>query len=96
MDDFAFEPISSEAKDFIERLLVPQTTQRMTIHEALEHPWLLHSRTDAGNNQIPSQRYHKIRDAIRERYVSLLNSGIIDTINCFRMLIRILIHPLVA
>ncbi|KAI6175534.1 Immunoglobulin I-set domain protein [Aphelenchoides bicaudatus] len=58
-------------KDFIRRLLVPQTIGRMTIHEALDHKWLAHiGRRDDGTPQIPSQRYQNIRDTVRERYDS--------------------------
>jgi serine/threonine protein kinase len=73
MDDPAFNQVSSEAKDFIRKLLIPQTTSRMTVHEALDHPWLAHlSRQDGEMTQIPSQRYKGVRDAVRERYVSIL------------------------
>uniref|UniRef100_A0A3Q2GGJ2 Protein kinase domain-containing protein n=1 Tax=Cyprinodon variegatus TaxID=28743 RepID=A0A3Q2GGJ2_CYPVA len=39
-DREAFKDISSEAMDFIDRLLVKDRKLRMTAHEALEHPWL--------------------------------------------------------
>lgn len=38
-EDWGF--ISDEAQDFIARLLVKSPNERMTIDEALEHPWIL-------------------------------------------------------
>lgn len=68
MDDPAFDGISDNAKDFIRRLLLSEPEKRMTIHEALEHPWL-NDRLEAPK-EIPSDRYHGVRDAIRHKYVS--------------------------
>ncbi|GFS00827.1 titin [Elysia marginata] len=39
-DDEVWERVSADAKDFIQRLLIKDKKQRMTIDEALEHPWL--------------------------------------------------------
>uniref|UniRef100_A0A8C8R923 Protein kinase domain-containing protein n=1 Tax=Pelusios castaneus TaxID=367368 RepID=A0A8C8R923_9SAUR len=39
-DDEAFKDISTEAMDFIDRLLVKERKGRMTAIEALNHPWL--------------------------------------------------------
>lgn len=78
MDDPAFGQVSDDAKDFIRRLLIPQTTGRMTVHEALDHPWLAHiGRQDGETTQIPSQRYKGVRDAVRERYVRFLDIGLL-------------------
>uniref|UniRef100_A0A1I7XS04 non-specific serine/threonine protein kinase n=1 Tax=Heterorhabditis bacteriophora TaxID=37862 RepID=A0A1I7XS04_HETBA len=67
MDDPAFSNISEEGKDFIQKLLLSDTSSRMTIHQALEHPWL--SSGLAGcDDVIPSTRYHSIRDSIRHKY----------------------------
>lgn len=44
---------------------------RMTVHECLEHPWLLEGgikNTDKLDDRIPSSRYHTIRDRIRLKY----------------------------
>lgn len=40
---------------------------RMTVHDALEHPWLLEDRDDL-DSRIPSSRYDNIRQSIRNRY----------------------------
>ncbi|KAH9498301.1 hypothetical protein Btru_006486 [Bulinus truncatus] len=39
-DDEVWEHVSDDAKDFIKRLLIKDKKQRMTIDEALDHPWL--------------------------------------------------------
>ncbi|KAI9328295.1 kinase-like domain-containing protein [Zopfochytrium polystomum] len=70
---FAFEPadywfdVSSEAKDFINRLIVVDPSQRMTAHDALMHPWLglgMHVDGDGGPGRkstvdlLPNVRRH--------------------------------------
>ncbi|KAI6239675.1 Immunoglobulin I-set domain protein [Aphelenchoides fujianensis] len=67
MNDAIFSSISDSAKDFIRKLLVMNTSGRMTVHEALEHPWL-EERSPGQDEQIPSHRYHQVRDAVRGRY----------------------------
>ncbi|PIO72952.1 immunoglobulin I-set domain protein [Teladorsagia circumcincta] len=67
MDDPIFNQVSENAKDFIRKLLVAEPSKRMTIHEALNHPWL--SSGEVGGGQvIPNDRYHSIRDSIRQKY----------------------------
>lgn len=66
MDDPCFSKVSDDAKDFIKKLLVLDPSSRMTIHEALEHPWL--SNAPSTSEQIPNERYHSIRDSIRHKY----------------------------
>nr|XP_006823011.1 PREDICTED: titin-like [Saccoglossus kowalevskii] len=39
-DEEAFDDISDEALDFIEKLLVKEKPQRMSVQEAIRHPWL--------------------------------------------------------
>ncbi|KAL3085544.1 hypothetical protein niasHT_037285 [Heterodera trifolii] len=39
-DEPTFEGISDEAKDFIRRLLILDPKERMSVHQALDHPWL--------------------------------------------------------
>uniref|UniRef100_A0A914UY70 Ig-like domain-containing protein n=1 Tax=Plectus sambesii TaxID=2011161 RepID=A0A914UY70_9BILA len=71
-DDETFKNISDEGKDFIRKLLLMEPETRMTVHEALDHPWLrgdLQSR-DNLDDRIPSSRYHSLRDNIRKKYVS--------------------------
>ena len=41
---------------------------RMTVHDALDHPWLRGDRSDL-DSRIPSSRFDRIRQRIRERYV---------------------------
>ncbi len=41
MDDHLWDHVSDEAKDCVQRLLTVNTSVRMTITEALEHPWVL-------------------------------------------------------
>uniref|UniRef100_A0A0N5A493 non-specific serine/threonine protein kinase n=1 Tax=Parastrongyloides trichosuri TaxID=131310 RepID=A0A0N5A493_PARTI len=68
MDDSSFDGISNEAKDFIKRLLINESDKRMTIHEALDHPWFgPRSEGDTGK-EIPCEKYFGVRDKVRERY----------------------------
>uniref|UniRef100_A0A1I8H545 TITIN protein n=1 Tax=Macrostomum lignano TaxID=282301 RepID=A0A1I8H545_9PLAT len=39
-DRDAFASVSDEARDFIKSLLVRRPEKRLTVHEALDHPWL--------------------------------------------------------
>lgn len=39
-EDEVWNEISDDAKDFIKKLMVKDKSKRMTIDEALEHPWL--------------------------------------------------------
>ena len=61
-DPEAFSNISNEAKDFIAKLLVFSETGRLTVKEALNHPWLRlmadrYGRTDISDlYQIPTDR----------------------------------------
>lgn len=68
MDDPCFANVSEEAKDFIRKLLLLEPGSRMTIHQALEHPWLSSAPARSSSEQIPSERYHSIRDSIRHKY----------------------------
>ena len=57
----AFSNISDEAKDFVAKLLVFNETGRLTVSEALNHPWLRlmadrYGRTDLSCYQIPTDR----------------------------------------
>lgn len=46
---------------------------RMTVHDALNHPWLRENRPEL-DSRIPSNRFDDIRQRIRDRYVcKLLN-----------------------
>ncbi|KAI1726538.1 protein kinase domain-containing protein [Ditylenchus destructor] len=67
MDDPAFDDISVDAKDFLRKLLVMETANRMTVTQALEHPWLT-NRLERVPKHIPSKQYISVRDAIRSKY----------------------------
>lgn len=45
-DDDAFEHITEDAKDFIEKLLNKDQRKRLKAHECLKHPWLNQQNTD--------------------------------------------------
>ncbi|KAK3703484.1 hypothetical protein RRG08_024788 [Elysia crispata] len=66
-DADAFAQVSPEAKDFIKCLLQKDPKKRMTVHECLEHAWLKGDHSNL-TNRIPSSRYSKIRQKIKERY----------------------------
>uniref|UniRef100_A0A0N5D1Z0 non-specific serine/threonine protein kinase n=1 Tax=Thelazia callipaeda TaxID=103827 RepID=A0A0N5D1Z0_THECL len=68
MDDPCFATISQDGKDFIRKLLILEPKNRMSIHEALEHPWLNGTATNMSSQRIPSNRYHNVRDSVRQRY----------------------------
>jgi serine/threonine protein kinase len=44
--------ISSEGRDFINKLLVVDPANRMTIEEAFQHPWMLSTNLPNSHNQI--------------------------------------------
>ncbi|KHJ96255.1 immunoglobulin I-set domain protein [Oesophagostomum dentatum] len=67
MDDSAFSGVSENARDFIRKLLVLEPDKRMTVHEALAHPWLASGEV-GGGDVIPSSRYTDFRDKIRMKY----------------------------
>ncbi|XP_055900297.1 twitchin-like isoform X6 [Biomphalaria glabrata] len=66
-DEEAFSSVSPEAKDFIRSLLQKDTKKRMTVHEALDHAWLQGDHSNL-TNRIPSSRYNRIRQKIKEKY----------------------------
>ncbi|XP_019065699.1 death-associated protein kinase 2 isoform X3 [Fukomys damarensis] len=51
-DEEFFSQTSELAKDFIQKLLVKETRKRLTIQEALRHPWI----TSKGEARAPGQR----------------------------------------
>ncbi|CAD6198887.1 unnamed protein product, partial [Caenorhabditis auriculariae] len=68
LDDPVFGTISDDAKDFIKKLLLADPSTRMTIHQALDHPWLASGSVPGRDTQIPSSRYSKIRESVRAKY----------------------------
>ncbi|CAF1142161.1 unnamed protein product [Rotaria sordida] len=63
----AFGGISDEGKDFIQKLVLKNRHARMTVHDALDHPWLREDRPER-DSRIPSNRFDNIRQRIRDRY----------------------------
>ncbi|XP_062585405.1 myosin light chain kinase, smooth muscle-like, partial [Saccostrea cucullata] len=66
--DQCFTEVSLQSKDFIRRLLVRNPYERMSVHESLDHAWLvgdLATRT----TQIAYTRYDAIMPRIREQYL---------------------------
>ena len=55
--EYAFEPevywqgVSDSARDFINKLLVIDPSQRMTAEQALQHPWLATDAAEKGGEQ---------------------------------------------
>ncbi|ESO03551.1 hypothetical protein HELRODRAFT_191869 [Helobdella robusta] len=68
-DSEAFSGISDLGRDFISKLLIKSPQKRMTVHEALEHPWLSQPHPDY-THRIPGSRFSKIRQKIGGKYVS--------------------------
>ncbi|XP_052825204.1 twitchin isoform X2 [Octopus bimaculoides] len=66
-DEEAFSNVSAEAKDFIKRLLLRNPAKRLTVHEAIDHAWLKGDHSNL-THRIPSSRYNKIRQKIKEKY----------------------------
>ncbi|KAL3074035.1 hypothetical protein niasHT_035777 [Heterodera trifolii] len=77
-DEPTFEGISDEAKDFIRRLLILDPKERMSVHQALDHPWLQAQprRTSAErrmSKQIAPEQFRAVRDRVRRRYTGKNN-----------------------
>ncbi|XP_059479974.1 myosin light chain kinase, smooth muscle isoform X2 [Neocloeon triangulifer] len=69
-DDEAFNEISSEAKDFIQKLLVKDQSARMTAAESLEHTFLRHPVAD-GALQLSKRKLK--RYVIKKRWAKAVN-----------------------
>jgi serine/threonine protein kinase len=63
-----FSGISDNGKDFIRRLLVHGKPVRMSVFEALDHPWLKDETEN--NDRIPSTRYDNFKMNMRSKYAS--------------------------
>lgn len=68
MDDYLWNHISSEAKDCVQKLLTVDTTARMTVNEALKHPWITEARNFHGMHSA------KLMEVKRKRFVEQLKS----------------------
>lgn len=65
MPDVLFQHVSSEAKDFISKLLLVDADKRMSADQALAHPWLRRSSRLAIYLQVlPCKRAATLCDAI--------------------------------
>lgn len=69
-----FDKVSSECRDFIEKLLVKGKEKRMTAHECLEHPWLAQLSKPACDSSktgalADASAFRRERDAMRKRYL---------------------------
>uniref|UniRef100_A0A1I8I0P1 Protein kinase domain-containing protein n=1 Tax=Macrostomum lignano TaxID=282301 RepID=A0A1I8I0P1_9PLAT len=63
----AFSSVSDDAKDFIKNLLVRRGEKRLTVHEALEHPWLLEGRSlDGLDKRIAASKFEKLRQRAQD------------------------------
>uniref|UniRef100_A0A914I6R1 Uncharacterized protein n=1 Tax=Globodera rostochiensis TaxID=31243 RepID=A0A914I6R1_GLORO len=71
-EETAFDGISLHAKDFIRRLLILDPKERMSVHQALEHPWLADLRQSPAerrmSKQIAPEQFRDVRDRVRQRY----------------------------
>lgn len=54
---------------FFSRVCCCYFRQRMTVHECIEHAWLAGDHTDLDKHRIPSSRYNKIRERVKQKYV---------------------------
>ncbi|CAM4765861.1 unnamed protein product [Rotaria magnacalcarata] len=62
-----FGGVSDEGKDFIKKLLLKSKNARMTVQDALDHPWLREDHPEF-DTRIPSSRFDNMRQRIRNRY----------------------------
>lgn len=74
MDDPAFDFVSADAKDFIAKCFVMDPAQRLSVKQALQHPWL--SRVPdfvppEGAGLPDPARFRQVQDSVRSRYVSV-------------------------
>lgn len=60
-----WQHLSSEARDFITRLLVYEQEGRMDVKAALKHPWLNFA------DKLPASQYNITTDTLRNYYNSL-------------------------
>ncbi|XP_023931299.1 twitchin isoform X3 [Lingula anatina] len=66
-DEDAFKTVSAEGKDFIKKLLLRNPTHRMTVHDALDHPWINGDHSDL-THRISSTRYDAFRKKLHAKY----------------------------
>ncbi|CAF0817484.1 unnamed protein product, partial [Didymodactylos carnosus] len=66
----AFSDISDNGKDFIKKLLLKNRNDRMTVHAALDHPWLREDKSEL-DTRIASSRFDNVRQRVRGRYADM-------------------------
>ncbi|KAM7380980.1 hypothetical protein PAMP_004243 [Pampus punctatissimus] len=74
-DNEAFNDISLEAMDFVDRLLVKDKRIRMTAHEALEHPWLKMKIEHVSNKVIRTLRHRRYYQTLVKRTETILSAA---------------------
>uniref|UniRef100_A0A7N8Y6E0 Uncharacterized protein n=1 Tax=Mastacembelus armatus TaxID=205130 RepID=A0A7N8Y6E0_9TELE len=74
-DSEAFKEISSEAMDFVDRLLVKDSKLRMTAHEALEHPWLKMKFEHVSNKIIRTLRHRRYYQTLVKRIDTVVSAA---------------------
>jgi len=70
-EDEAFDPISDEAKDFIDKLLIKDPTKRMSATECLQHKWLIRGRR---KSMITLDKKKLKKFVIRRRWQKAVNA----------------------
>mmetsp|Transcript_13131 Transcript_13131/g.57168 ORF Transcript_13131/g.57168 Transcript_13131/m.57168 type:complete len:129 (-) Transcript_13131:2216-2602(-) len=69
MDDCLWDYISAGAKDCVRQLLVVDTSERMSVTEALRHPWIL-GIEDACKTCLPSRLLQVKKARLKDRFES--------------------------
>jgi len=69
MDDCLWDYISAGAKDCVRQLLVVDTSERMSVTEALRHPWIL-GIEDACKTCLPSRLLEVKKARLKDRFES--------------------------
>lgn len=74
-DNEAFNDISLEAMDFVDRLLIKDRRLRMTAHEALEHPWLKMKIEHVSNKIIRTLRHRRYYQSLVKRTDTIVSAA---------------------
>merc|ERR1719357_2238269 len=74
-DNEAFNDISLEAMDFVDRLLIKDRRLRMTAHEALEHPWLKMKMEHVSNKIIKTLRHRRYYQTLVKRTETIVSAA---------------------
>ncbi|KAL5005868.1 hypothetical protein ScPMuIL_017026 [Solemya velum] len=86
-DKNAFENISSEAKDFIDKILVKEPFERLTVEECLKHPWIKNSLKRGQGLKLPLD---KVRDfQSRDHWTAIVNRAkTVANLKCLSKILR--------